>query len=159
MSGERAFFDTNALVYLYSDDEPTKQGQALLALLTYECIVSRQVMNEFCNVCIKKQKLPVERLKQVIANIRYLYGFYEIQDETVLHAIAIHERFQFSYYDSLIVASALESGCGYLFTEDLQDGQMIDGLTIRNIFAGDLLLHLSSHRSIHLTTPPPPPPP
>jgi predicted nucleic acid-binding protein len=138
MSGERAFFDTNALVYLYSGDEPQKQGRALRALLTHECIVSRQVMSEFCNVCIKKKKLPVERLKQIIINIRYLYGFYEIQDETVLHAIAIHERFGFSYYDSLIVAAALESGCKYLFTEDLQNGQIIDGLTIRNIFAEKL---------------------
>jgi predicted nucleic acid-binding protein len=134
MSGEQVFFDTNALVYLYSDDEPQKQGQALMALLTHECIVSRQVVNEFCNVCIKKKKLPLERVQQIVTNIRYLYGFYEIQDETVLHALAIHDRYQFSYYDSLIVAAALESDCDYLFTEDLQDGQVIDGLTVRNIF-------------------------
>jgi predicted nucleic acid-binding protein len=49
-------------------------------------------------------------------------------------ALEIHERYHYSYYDSLIVAAALEAGCTRLFTEDMQDGQRIDGMTIRNPF-------------------------
>jgi predicted nucleic acid-binding protein len=134
MNGSRAFFDSNALVYLYSVDEPVKQGQALSALLSFDCVISRQVIHEFCNVNIKKKKTPLDQLTALVENIRYLFPFVPIEDKTVLHAITIHGRYGYSFYDSLIVAAALESGSEYLFTEDLQDGQVIDGLTIVNIF-------------------------
>ena len=53
--------------------------------------------------------------------------------KTIQSAIAISEKYQFSYFDSLIVASALEVGCNFLYTEDLHDGQEIDHkLTIFN---------------------------
>jgi predicted nucleic acid-binding protein len=130
MNDSRAFFDTNAIVYLYSSDEPEKQKKAFLALQSYDCVISRQVINEFCNVNIKKKKLPVAQLKSVLRNIKSLFRLIPVEDETVLYAIAIHERYGYSFYDSLIIAS----NCKYLFTEDLQDGQIIDGLIIINIF-------------------------
>jgi predicted nucleic acid-binding protein len=134
MSDSRAFFDSNALVYLYSVDEPLKQRQALSALLTYDCVISRQVINEFCNVNLKKKKMLTGRLKDVIENVRYLFPLVPIDDNTVFSAITIHERYRYSYYDSLIIAAAIASGSEYLFSEDMQDGQVIDGLTIVNIF-------------------------
>lgn len=55
--------------------------------------------------------------------------------ETVLHACEIVSRYKFSFYDSLIVSAALQCGCGILFTEDMQDGQVIEGqLLIKNPF-------------------------
>jgi predicted nucleic acid-binding protein len=60
----------------------------------------------------------------------------------VEHALWIQDRYGFSYYDCLMVASAIESGCDYLFTEDLKDGQLIEGVTINNIFRG---LQVNSH--------------
>jgi predicted nucleic acid-binding protein len=134
MNGSRAFFDSNALVYLYSVDEPIKQSQALSALLSFECVISQQVINEFCNVNIQKKKMPLDKLKAVVENICYLFPLVSIEDRTVVYAITIHGRYGYSFYDSLIIAAAIESDSKYLFTEDLQDGQVIDGLTIANIF-------------------------
>jgi predicted nucleic acid-binding protein len=54
--------------------------------------------------------------------------------QTHVRAVQIAARFDFSIYDGLIVAAALESGCGLLFTEDMPHGQKIEGLTIRNPF-------------------------
>jgi predicted nucleic acid-binding protein len=51
--------------------------------------------------------------------------------------LELHERFDISYYDSLIVATAIECQCSYLFSEDLQDGQVFDGVTVVNIFRID----------------------
>jgi predicted nucleic acid-binding protein len=57
-----------------------------------------------------------------------------LDDETIQHALTIKERYGFSYYDCQIVAAAIECRCVYLFTEDLQDGQIIDGVAIKNYF-------------------------
>jgi predicted nucleic acid-binding protein len=138
MSGERVFFDTNMLVYLYSKDEPQKQKRALSALLSNECVVSGQVINEFCSVCIRKKKLTPGQLKNIVGNVRDIFELYPIEGETVVHALTVHERYKYSYYDSLIIASAIEAECDYLFTEDMRDGQMIDGVTIRNIFGREI---------------------
>ncbi|MDR2431051.1 MAG: PIN domain nuclease, partial [Candidatus Margulisbacteria bacterium] len=53
---------------------------------------------------------------------------------TIQNALVLQEQYGFAYYDCLIIASAAETGCSYLFTEDLTDGQKIDNVIIRNIF-------------------------
>lgn len=63
-----------------------------------------------------------------------------VDDETAMMALGLREKYGYSYYDGLILASAVESECQYLFTEDMADGQKIwDILTIKNIFASDKL--------------------
>jgi predicted nucleic acid-binding protein len=63
-----------------------------------------------------------------------LFELYVLNDNTVIHALSLHERYGYSYYDSLIIAAAIEGECEYLFSEDLQDGQTIEGVTIQNIY-------------------------
>ncbi|MDR3283769.1 MAG: PIN domain-containing protein [Treponema sp.] len=138
MNGNRAFFDTNLIVYAYSDDDLYKKRRTISVMNDSYCVVSTQVLNEFCNVCIKKQHKTETEIVLSIGEIQATCDLFIVDADTVAHALEIHSRYHFSYYDCLIVASALESGCDYLFTEDLQDGQVIDGLTIRNIFMEEL---------------------
>jgi predicted nucleic acid-binding protein len=135
MSADRAFIDTNVFAYLYSDSEPDKQKRAEQEISGYERFISTQVLNEFCNVGIRKLKLPLPIIRESLDQICDACNVIYIDEDTVTRALDIHERYNYSYYDSLMVASALEGGCRYLFSEDMSDGQVIEGiLTVRNIF-------------------------
>ncbi len=136
MNEDKAFLDTNLFVYLYSDSDQAKKEQVVRAVNRYERFVSTQVLNEFCNVCLRKLKLPVPAVREAAAEIKRSCNLVVVDDETVISALSFHEKYGFSYYDSLMLASALESDCAYLLSEDMADGQVIEGrLTIKNIFA------------------------
>jgi predicted nucleic acid-binding protein len=134
MNGKRAFADSNVPIYAYSMSDPVKQQKARAAILDNECVVSTQVLNEFCNVCLKKLRLPASIIQRDIKELVEICELVYIDEKTVQLALDIQARYGFSYYDSLVVASALENKCEYLFSEDLSDGQIIDGLIIKNIF-------------------------
>jgi predicted nucleic acid-binding protein len=134
MSGNKVFIDTNILVYAYSTSDTLKQQKARVMLLDNECTISTQVLNEFCNVCSRKLRLPVALIKRDIAEITDICDCWMVDCGTIQRALALQEQYGFSYYDCLIMASAVETGCAYLFTEDLTDGQKIDDVIIRNIF-------------------------
>ena len=135
MSDNSAFLDTNLLVYLYSDTDMPKKEQIIHTINQYERFVSTQVLNEFCNVCIRKLKFPIVSVRDAIMEIKDKCNLVIVDDTTVVAALEYHEKYKYSYYDSLIIASAIESGCQFLFTEDMADGQVIENkLTIRNIF-------------------------
>ena len=135
MSAERAFLDTNILIYLYSDTDISKREKAARTIGMYERFVSTQVLSEFSNVCIRKLKLPATSAKKAVLEIIDICNVVLIDDHTVTSALEYHDKYKYSFYDSLIITSALESGCQYLFSEDMSDGQLIDGrLAVRNIF-------------------------
>ena len=135
MSGAKAFFDTNLLVYLFSEQEPDKRQAVIAAMNQYNRFVSTQVLNEFCNVCIRKLNLQVSAVKKAIEEICVACEVLPVDESTVLSALDVQEKYKYSYYDSLIIASALGSGCEYLLTEDLSHGQTIEGkLGVKNIF-------------------------
>jgi predicted nucleic acid-binding protein len=135
MSDVKAFVDTNLLVYLYSDTDVSKKEHIIQTIDVYERFVSTQVLNEFCNVCIRKLKLPLSAVQNAVEEICNACNLVIIDDSTVRKALELHERYGYSYYDSLIIASALECGCSILLSEDMADGQIIDeNLAIKNIF-------------------------
>lgn len=135
MSDVKAFFDSNLLVYLYSEQESEKRQAVINSLNQYMGVISTQVLNEFSNVCIRKLKLQNASVKKAIDKICIMYDVLTIDESHVKEALDLRERYGYSYYDCLIIASALSGGCDYLLTEDLSDGQIIDGkLTIKNIF-------------------------
>jgi predicted nucleic acid-binding protein len=134
MSGNRAFIDSNIVVYAYSTTDFMKQQKAYHAMLINESVVSTQVLSEFCNVCVKKLHLPVPVIQHDVSDILATCEFFRTNEKTIQRALTIQGRYGFSYYDSQVVASALESECDYLFTEDLSDGQIIEGMTVTNIF-------------------------
>ena len=134
---DKAFFDTNVFVYAIIQDDPRSDHAE--ELIAEGGTVSVQVLNEFAAVARRKSKMPWDEVRFAIENIKALCPDpLPITLDTQGEAIAIAERYGYKIYDALIVASALEAKCTTLYTEDLQDGQVIDGrLTIRNPFTSE----------------------
>ena len=128
------FLDTNVLVYgIAQDDTRTLQAAALLR---QGGVISVQVLNEFANVARRKLRRSWPEIADALAALRVLFPDPRPMSlATHDAAVDIAARHGFAFYDSLIVASALEAGCSTLLSEDMQDGQVIGGrLTIRNPF-------------------------
>jgi predicted nucleic acid-binding protein len=131
---DRAFFDTNVFVYaLVQDDPRSDEAQKLIA---EGGTVSVQVLIEFAAVVRRKTKMPWDEVRFAIENIKALCpNPLPVTLDTHGEALAIAEGYGYKIYDALIVASALEARCTILYSEDMQDGQVIDEtLTIRNPF-------------------------
>ena len=132
---ERIFLDSNILIYSYSNTELKKQEAARTLITKNETFISTQVLQELCNILLKKFGYGQHEAKAAIEENCSNNLLFTNRRETVLQACEIAKRYQFSFYDSLIVSSALQCGCNILFTEDMQNGQVIDGrLLIKNPF-------------------------
>ena len=138
MSVERCFVDTNVLIYLFDNDSPGKQAraQALLDEEKDRIVLSTQVLGEFyVNVARKlEQPLPQDAAARAVEDFSR-FDVQSITAELVLAAVRRSRSSLLSYWDSLIVETARNTGAEILFTEDLQHGQEIDGLRIVNPFA------------------------
>ena len=131
----KVFLDTNVFVYTQSKGEQDKRDIALNAIEKYDCYTSTQVFNEISNVMIKKLKMPIAEVKQVITAINDRCMVSIIDHETVQKALDLKEIYGYSYYDCLIIAAAVLSDCDYILSEDLQDGQIIENkIEIVNVF-------------------------
>jgi predicted nucleic acid-binding protein len=129
----KRFFDTNILVYAFAD-----HPKAALAgsLLLEGGDISVQVLNEFTNVARRKMGFDWASIETAIADILVLARAVHPLDMEVHHsARTIAGRYGLGFYDSLIVAAALQARCDILYSEDMQDGMEIDGkIVIRNPF-------------------------
>ena len=135
---DKYFFDSNIWLYLFLEKGSRK---SLIAkqyiestVLKNQIVISWQVLNEVSINLLKKGFTE----QQVLSIVKWLYKIATIQDftkEMLLKASLLRDKYSISYWDSLIVAAALESNCRFLITEDMQNGQKITSLTIRNIFA------------------------
>lgn len=129
----KPFLDTNIIVYAFSSNDP--RNAKAEALLQAGGVVSVQVLNEFVNVLRRKQQRGWDEIQEGLDALKTLLG--QPRPLTVdVHeaAIPIARDYAFSFYDSLIIAAALKAGCSILYSEDLQQGQKIEQLTIRNPF-------------------------
>jgi predicted nucleic acid-binding protein len=129
-----AFFDSNLLIYaMVSGDRRRERAQQLVAK---GGVISVQVLNEFVAVARRKMRMPWQDVIEALHAVRILFPSpMAITIDTHQQALVIAERYGYRIYDALIVASALEARCAILYSEDLQDGQVIDQtLTIRNPF-------------------------
>jgi len=132
---DKAFIDTNIFVYIHSVTDKEKQNVARDVLNRYDCVISTQVTNELCNVFIKKFSMPAADIETVINAMEASCEVALLTLETTRNALDIQDRYGYSFYDALILAAALDSGCRYIISEDLQYGQLIDDkLTIINPF-------------------------
>jgi predicted nucleic acid-binding protein len=132
---DKIFVDTNVIIYLYSSDEPEKQLAAQELILTDSTWISTQVISEFSNVLRKRFNQDYQSIREAVTELTKSFQVTVITLDMIYNAFMLAERYQYSYYDSLILAAALKTGCSRLYTEDLQDGQLIDStLTIKNPF-------------------------
>lgn len=134
MSGVESFFDTSVLLYLLSEE--TKKADRVEELLAQRGVISVQVLNEFTAVATRKLGLSFAEVREVLETIRAICSTQPLTVEHHDRGVEIAERYRFSFYDSIIVSSALISGCKTLYSEDMQHQQIVDKqLTIINPFA------------------------
>jgi len=135
MNVVKTFVDTNILIYAFTADEPEKQEVALKFLDGCLPVISTQVIKEFSNVLLRKTSIDLENIQEIIGGIIGISDVVNEEIELIFSAFDIHKRYQFSFYDSLVIATAITAKCQVLLSEDLQGGQVIDGkLKIVNPF-------------------------
>jgi predicted nucleic acid-binding protein len=132
------FVDTNVLLYAGSNaTEDRFKRQAARALLTRPDIgFSAQVLQEFYSVAVTKQRLQMTH-DEALAVVISLTAFpvCPITRELVMEAIELRQRCKISYWDAAIIAAAKQTGCTAIYSEDLNPGQVYDGVTVVNPFA------------------------
>ena len=103
-------------------------------LLLNSPTISIQVCNEISNILLKKYDFSEIEVKEILQQILKNVNLYKIEQETIFKALDIKNRYHFSYYDSLIISSAIKSNCNILYSEDMQHNQQIENLKIINPF-------------------------
>ena len=132
------FLDTNVFIYLFDETNDHKREKAVRlvqeSLENETGCISYQVVQETINVITRKLNATPEKARQILEDT--LMPLWRVNPTRTLYqrSLNLQTRYRFSFYDSLIVAAALEAGCKNLFSEDLQHGQQIEGLTIANPF-------------------------
>lgn len=140
MSGE--FLDSNIFVYLFDRADAHKRGIARhLIQTTTEAgtgVVSFQIVQETLSVITRKLKTPVTPEDARDFLDRVMMPLWRIMPSQRLYqrGLDFQARYRYGFYDALIIAAALTAGCTRLYSEDLQHGQQIEGLTIENPFKG-----------------------
>lgn len=130
---DKVFLDTNVLIYSFAKDK----GQIVQSIIetTPFLQISTQVLNEFINATLRKNILSASEVAEHCKHYVSTYNLALIYPSTINFALEIRNKYQYSYYDSLIISSAIENYCEILYTEDLQHNQIIeDKLTIINPF-------------------------
>lgn len=133
------FLDSNIVVYAHDTTDPVKH--AVAASLLVEVIrdgdgaVSTQVCGEFFNAAVTKRKImTADEVLRVIRRLETGMRMSDIDIHLVRDAIAIHQRYQLRYWDSLIIATAKSMRCVEVLSEDMSDGQDYGGVVVRNPF-------------------------
>jgi predicted nucleic acid-binding protein len=132
------FIDTNIVIYAFGLELEKKMIAKQLIKDAHKkggCL-SFQVIQEFLNTSTKKFKIPLKKEDTQKYLREILFPICEVFPSEILYSnsLDIHEKFKYSFYDSLIIAAALESNCKILYSEDLQHNQKIYDLTIVNPF-------------------------
>lgn len=124
---EPFFFDTNILIYsVYGTVAEQAKIKALVTNQKTTLHVSTQVLKEFVNASVKKKfHKTTSELKQHLAKINESFVVADVNLKTILLALDLKDEYRYSFYDSLIIATALESSCATLYSEDLQHGQIV----------------------------------
>jgi len=133
---DKIFIDTNVFVYAYLENHKKEEdyqkhlkAKELLGSFTTDnrVFISTQVCNEYYSALLKN-KIENSDIQSSLHSLVQMVNVASISKNTVLQSFEIKNRYDFSYWDSLILSSALENGCGVLYSEDMQDGQVIDGV-------------------------------
>lgn len=117
------------------DETSPKHRQALTVITQPRVILSTQVVNEVCNNLLRKAAYTEQEIRQTVENFRQRYLIHSVTLEDVHKSSALRESFSLSYWDSLILASAIAADCRIIYSEDMHNGLQIDKLQIINPFA------------------------
>ena len=133
---DKVFLDSNVILYAYSKTELDKNKIANNLIFSLdEILISTQVINEITNILYKKFKLDATSIENVVLEVDNNFQIVNFSLTTQIKAIKIKEKYKLQYYDSLILAIALENGCSIVYSEDMQHNQIIENqLKIINPF-------------------------
>ena len=135
----KVFFDTNILVYSIDESDSHKQMIAARLLeksaLEKTGIISTQSLQEFYNVATKKLKLSKQAAKEYVEFFSNQFQVIQISVSLILNAVDISIKNCFSFWDSLILSAANDTGCIIVYSEDMNDGQIVSGTKILNPFS------------------------
>lgn len=137
----KVFFDSNVLIYTV-DDKDLKKQQIAVELITNSIknengIISTQSLQEFYNATTRKLLCTSKDAKYYAENFANSFEVHKISPEMIFNAIDISINNKISFWDSLIVSAAQDSGCVIVYSEDLNDGQIINGVKILNPFGAE----------------------
>ena len=136
----KAFLDTNIIVYAFDQTSPKKAKivQELIAagVAEKQLVISYQVVQEFTNVALRGFRVSIHTLDLESFLMKALFPMTVVPwtPSLTIQALRLQATHQLSWYDSLIVGAALQSGCKLLYSEDLQHGQRFGALTVENPF-------------------------
>ncbi len=137
---ERPFIDTNILVYAFIENNEARHDIAvrLIAdLIGKEVFISIQVMSEIYSA-LSKNGIEHDAIAKYLWELDDSMNIQPIEYGTIMKCLFLKKRYAYSYWDSLILASSLETGCTVVYSEDMQHGQLIENtLMIENPFYPD----------------------
>lgn len=134
------FLDTNIFVYAHdeTDVQKSKKARTLLIdlLKTQQGCISTQVIQEFCNVVLKKASVPlkVEDVRTILRELMFPLLNHQLDSTFYLRALELYKKCSVSFYDALIVQAAIDLNCTILYSEDLQDGAHYGKVKVVNPF-------------------------
>jgi predicted nucleic acid-binding protein len=134
---DRSFIDTNILIYVEDGSDKRRQLVALSLLkqlhATSMGVLSTQVLNEYCNVAIKKLKLPLQHIRAQL-DLFEQFEVVQVTPAIIRMGLDLHQTRSLGFYDAQICACAQAAGCSLLYSEDMNAGENINGLVIVNPF-------------------------
>jgi predicted nucleic acid-binding protein len=140
---ERFALDTNVLVYVFDGSEPERRERAVdvvrRASRTGRCMLSLQCIGELLSALRRRRLVEAGERVQCAQDMMDLFPLFGIEPPDVESALTSLALGRLSYWDGLMLATVGRSGCTTLLTEDMQDGAVYGGVTIRNPFAGERL--------------------
>ena len=134
----KVFFDSNILVYFADGADPKKQqiAEKLIknAVINDNGVISTQSLQEFFAATTRKLLCTKEKAKEYVENFSNSFTVEQISVPLILKAIDISIKNQFSFWDSLILSAAIQTGCIICYSEDLSNGQIVEGVKVINPF-------------------------
>lgn len=133
---DKVFIDTNIIIYAHTDLDAQKRATAQQLLSSHETVthISTQVLQETSNTLSKKFKHTWGDITRVIEQLKTYNVVYTNGIGTVDRALMVASQYGYSFYDSLIIASAQECSCGIVYSEDMRSGHKIGDMVILNPF-------------------------
>ena len=128
----KPFIDSNVVLYLFSSD--TLKADRAESLLQSGGLISVQVLNEVASVCLRKLKMSWEEIDTVLETLKSTCEVLPVTLASHEKAVGLAKRFQISFYDANIVATAILGGADTLFSEDMQNGMSMESVTVVNPF-------------------------
>ena len=123
---DKFFIDTNILLYAYSTEKNKQEIAQNIINTNNNIYISKQVINETINILIKKFKLNIKDIINVVKELEKEFIILDFDIQTQLNALKLKQNYNLQFYDALIVSTALKNSCTILYSEDMQDKLVIE---------------------------------